>query len=167
MIMNMNTTITTMRTMRRCLIETTMNTATSSMMTETMMSIIMKTMFMIMTTKKMGALGSIPMRTMTMGITSMFTYRFTMRKTILTDHISMRITILMGIQRETMTMMKTITRIKTTNMMKTITRIKTMYMIKTMTMTMTMTMIMNYTMNMIMKTVTIILVSIATIIMVS
>merc|ERR550532_2097034 len=33
---------------------------------------------MIMITKKMAALGSIPVRTMTMGITSMFTYRFTM-----------------------------------------------------------------------------------------
>merc|ERR550532_3660773 len=134
--MNMNTTITTMRTVRRCLIETMMNTATSSMMTETMKTIIMKTMFMIMITKKMAALGSTPMKTMTMGITSMFTYRFTMRNTILTDHIPMQITILMGMQRETMTMMKTITRITTMNIMKTITRIKTMYMIKTMTTTM-------------------------------
>merc|ERR1719222_656035 len=142
-----------------------MNTATSSMMTETMKSIIMKTMFTIMTTKKMAALGSIPMKTMTMGITSMFTYRFTTRKTILTDHISMQITILMGIQRETMTMMKTITRITTMNIMKTTTRIKTMNMIKTMTttmttitaMAMTMTMIMNYTMMMIMKKATIII----------
>merc|ERR1719458_1553445 len=112
-------------------------------MTKTTKTIIMKTMSMFMITKKMGALGSIPMRTMTMGITSMFTYRFTMRKTILTDHISMQITILMGIQRETMTMMKTITRIKTMTMITA--------MAMTMTMTMTMTMIMNYTMNMIMK----------------
>merc|ERR1719264_1921426 len=91
------TTITVIFTTMIMVISTmNMNTTTSSMMTENMKSIIMKTMFMIMTTKKMGALGSIPMKTMAMGITSMFTYRFTMRKTILTDHISMRITILMA-----------------------------------------------------------------------